>query len=141
MRRMFLNGTAMSGERDHGAVAGATFLGAAQTAPRYRFVAVDDAFPGLLPVVGEGFSITGELYELTEAMLFDGLLPEEPPELELGTIELIDGSIVCSMHLQPERIGPGQHAVDISELGGWRAYRRFLDDARQLDARLGRSMP
>ena len=138
MRRMFLNGTAMSGERDDAAVATATFLGPARTAARYRFVAVDDSFPGLLPVDDGGFSIVGELYEMPETILFDRLLPEEPPELELGTIELVDGSIVNSMHLQPERIGPGQKAVDISEIGSWRAYRRFLADNASLDTRLGR---
>ena len=50
MRRMFLNGTAMSGQKDHGAIAGATFVGPARTAPRYRFFAVRDEFPGLFPV-------------------------------------------------------------------------------------------
>lgn len=99
MPRMLLNGTAMSGGRDHGAVSAASFLGPAVTAARYRFIAVDDDFPGLLPMGDGGFAITGELYELTETELFDGLLPEEPPELELGTIELADGSIVNSMLL------------------------------------------
>jgi gamma-glutamylcyclotransferase (GGCT)/AIG2-like uncharacterized protein YtfP len=118
---MFLNGTAMSGQRDHHAVDGATVLGPARTAAAYRFFAVRDEFPGLLPVDEGGASITGELYEMTEAILFDSLLPEEPAELELGTIELADGSIVNSMHLQPERVAPGDKVVDIT--GSWRTYQ------------------
>jgi malate synthase len=126
MRRMFLNGTAMSGQKDHGAIAGATFLGPARTAPRFRFYAVRDAFPGLYPVPTGGASIEGELYELTEDILFGSLLPEEPAELEIGTIELDTGEIVNSMHLQPERIAAGDKVVDIADLGGWRAYQAAL---------------
>ena len=82
MRRMFLNGTAMSGQKDHHAIAGASFVGPARTAARYRFFAVRDEFPGLFPVDEHGCSIVGELYEVTEDILFRSLLPEEPAELE-----------------------------------------------------------
>ncbi|MFT3855323.1 MAG: gamma-glutamylcyclotransferase [Ilumatobacteraceae bacterium] len=126
MRRMFLNGTAMSGQKDHGAVAGATFVGPARTAPRYRFFAVRDEFPGLYPVDEGGRSIEGELYEMSEAILFDSLLPQEPAELEIGTIELDDGQIVNAMQLQPERLVAGDRVVDISELGGFRNYQAHL---------------
>ena len=126
MRRMFLNGTAMSGQKDHHAIAGATFLGPARTAARYRFFAVRDEYPGLYPVDDGGVQVVGELYEMTEAVLFESLLPEEPPELEIGTIALEDGTIVNSMQLQPERLPDGDKVVDISQLGGWRAYQAFL---------------
>ena len=126
MRRMFLNGTAMRGQKDHGAVAGATFAGAARTAPRYRFFAVRDEFPGLLPVAEGGGSIVGELYVMTEEALVEGLLPEEPKELELGEIELADGEIVNAMHLVPARLVEGDKVVDITAIGGFRAYQAFL---------------
>lgn len=126
MRRMFLNGTAMSGQKDHGAVAGATFLGPARTAPHYRFFAVRDTFPGLFPVAEGGASIVGELYELPEEMLYGSLMPEEPAELELGVIELDDGQIVNAMHLQPERLVPGDLVVDITAIGGFRGYQAFV---------------
>jgi len=126
MRRMFLNGTAMRGQKDHGAVGGATFVGAARTAPGYRFYAVRDEFPGLLPVVEGGGSIVGELYEMTEEQLIDGLMPAEPAELELGEIQLDDGSTVNAMHLVPARLVPGDKVVDITAIGGFRAYQAFL---------------
>jgi hypothetical protein len=123
---MFLNGTAMQGQQDHGAVTGATFLGPARTAPRYRFFAVRDEFPGLFPVSSGGGSIVGELYELTEELLFEGLLPAEPAELELGEIELDDGRTVNAMHLVPTRLAGADKVVDITALGGFRAYQAFL---------------
>ena len=126
MRRMFLNGTAMSGQKDHGAVIGATFLGPARTAAAYRFFAVRDEFPGLFPVTSGGGSIVGELYEMTEKHLLEGLMPEEPAELELGEIQLEDGSTVNAMHLVPSRLVAGDKVVDITAIGGFRAYQAFL---------------
>ncbi len=138
---MFLNGTAMSGQRDHHAVDGARFVGPARTAPLYRFYAVRDAFPGLYPIPAGsdlvGASVEGELYELPEEMLYDSLMPEEPAELELGVIELDDGSVVNAMQLQFERIAPGDKVVDIAGLGGWRAYQSFVADQERLSAALG----
>ena len=139
VRRMFLNGTAMSGQADHGAIGGATLLGARRTAPVYRFFAVRDAYPGLLPVPEGGRSILGELYEMPEALLLEGLLPQEPPELELGTIELDDGETVHAMLLQPGRLPAGDKVVDIADLGSWRAYQAHLAANAALPVLLGRS--
>jgi gamma-glutamylcyclotransferase (GGCT)/AIG2-like uncharacterized protein YtfP len=130
MNMVFLNGTAMSGQADHHVIAGATFVGTACTAPRYRFVAVRDEFPGLVDVAEGGGSVVGELYEITDSLLYGSLLPEEPPELELGTIELNDGTFVHAMQLQPERIRQGDKVVDITALGEWRAYQAFLQANR-----------
>lgn len=135
---MFLNGTAMSGQKDHACHIGSTFLGPARTAAAFRFFAVRDEFPGLLAVEKSGRSIDGELYEIPEPVLRDQLLPAEPAELELGTIHLIDGEEVRAMLLRPERLQPGDKVVDISELGGFRAYLRFLDANQRLGTVLGR---
>jgi hypothetical protein len=129
---MFLNGTAMSGQPDHHAVAGSTFLGPRRTAAHYRFVAVRNAFPGLLPLSEGGSAIAGELYEISEDQLFGSLMPEEPAELELGTIQLEDGEIVNAMHLQPDRIVPGDLVVDITAFGGWRHYQQHLANTAEL---------
>ena len=137
MRRMFLNGTAMSGQRHHAAIAGATFLGPARTAPHYRFFAVRDQFPGLYPVADGGVAIVGELYELPEEMLYGSLMPEEPRELELGAVELDTGEIVNAMFLQPERLDPADLVVDISHLGGFRAYQAHLAANAELSTVLG----
>ncbi|MEU6729476.1 gamma-glutamylcyclotransferase [Nonomuraea wenchangensis] len=119
--RMFVNGQAMSGGSLNTALAGARFLGPATTAPLYRFYSVRDEFPGLHPVGAGGHAVPGELYEVTYEILREHLLPGEPPELELGVIELADGSGSLSMRMRAEALGaPG--VTDISEAGGWRAH-------------------
>ncbi len=137
--KMFLNGTAMSGQKDHACHAGSTLLGPARTAAKYRFFVLRDEFPGLFPVPHGGRMITGELYDMRESVLRDGLLPGEPRELELGEIELEDGEVVSAMILQPERISAGDKLVDIAELGGFRAYQAFLRANASKGRVLGRS--
>jgi hypothetical protein len=126
MTLMFLNGTAMAGQKDCGSHAGSTFLGPARTTAQYRFFAVRDEFPGLFPVASGGRIIEGELYDIPDQILHARLLPAEPPELEIGEIQLIDGETVRAMRLVPSRLRPGEKVVDISEFGGFRAYQRFL---------------
>lgn len=138
MTLIFLNGTAMAGQKDHACHAGSIFLGPARTAARYRFLAVRDEFPGLLPVHKAGRAIEGELYDMPETVLRDRLLPAEPAELELGSIELADGDEVNAMLLRPERLVPGDRVVDISELGSFRAYQRFLAANHKLAVVLSR---
>ena len=119
---MFLNGEAMRGRPLHENVADAPFLGPARTAPRYRFYSVRDEFPGLARAMSApGYKIEGELYEISEETLRDRLLPNEPPELELGVIELEDGTAAFSMLLRSEQLGSPE-LLDISEHGGWRNY-------------------
>lgn len=119
--RMFVNGQAMSGGSLSDALSGGIFLGQAQTAPRYRFFSVRDEFPGLHPVASAGAMVPGELYELSYSVLREVLLPREPPELELGVIEMDDGSGSLSMRMRPDALGrPG--VVDITDAGGWHAY-------------------
>ena len=138
MTLMFLNGTAMYGQKDHSCHRGSTFLGPARTTSAYRFFAVRDEFPGLLPVATGGRCIDGELYDMPDPVLRDQLLPAEPTELELGTIRLIDGEEVHAMILRPERIAAGDRVVDISELGGFRSYQRFLAANQRIGSVLGR---
>lgn len=120
--RMFLNGTAMGGMADHRHVDGSRFIGPRRTAPRYRFFAVRDEFPGLVPVAKNGTSILGELYEIEASVWRHKLLPSEPSELEPGTVELDDGTTAAVMLLELGRVGKDDELVDISEFGGWRAY-------------------
>lgn len=139
MPKMFLNGTAMSGQKDHACHKGSTFLGPARTTAKYRFFAIRDEFPGLFPVEKGGRMIVGELYDMPEDVLRNQLLPAEPRELELGEIELEDGQIVNAMILKADRITPGDKVVDIAEIGGFRAYLSFLRSNEAAKTVLGRS--
>lgn len=118
---MFVNGQAMSGGVLNHALAAATFLGPAETAPAYRFFSVRDEFPGLYPVTSGGVAVPGELYEVDYVTLRTSLLPNEPPELELTVIELADGSGSLCMRMREECVALAG-VTDISDRGGWRAY-------------------
>ena len=122
MPLMFLNGTAMSGGADHHLVGGAPLVAKTRTAPRYMFYAVQGAYPALEDVGSGGASVVGEVYDLTYAQLRDVLLPGEPPGLELGVIELEDGSGSMAMVLR--RTHEPLQLTDITDLASWRAYRR-----------------
>lgn len=119
--QMFLNGTAMSGQPDHHHLGEAPFLGDVATAPRYRFYAVRDEFPGLVAVTHGGTSICGELYEIDDVTWRTALGPSEPSELVLGEIELADGRTVHAMLLDPAAVPEGE-LTDISGLGSWRRH-------------------
>jgi hypothetical protein len=119
---LFLNGEGMRGGRVHPHIAKYPFLGEVRTAPRYRFYVYEGRFPALWPVADGGVSVPGELVELPLEAVRDEFLPVEPPELELGVIELADGSASLAVVLRPDVHARGTGLVDISDYGGWRAY-------------------
>lgn len=118
MPYMFLNGGGMSGGSLHHLLRGAPLVAETTTAPRYRLYSVREEYPALTD--GES-SIAGEVYDLPLDVLRDSLLPAEPPELELGVIELADGAPALGMVLR-RPCPPLDGLTDISGYGGWRAY-------------------
>ena len=52
----------------------------------------------------------------------DEFMPVEPPELELGVVELADGAAALAVILRPDVHARGTGLADISNYGGWRAY-------------------
>jgi gamma-glutamylcyclotransferase (GGCT)/AIG2-like uncharacterized protein YtfP len=121
---MFLNGGGMRGGSLHHLLAGAPLIAETRTAPRYLLYSVGDRYPALQPCpqgAGAGNAIAGEVYDLSLDLLRDDLLPAEPPELELGVIELADGAAALGMILR--RPCPAlDDLIDITSFGGWRAY-------------------
>lgn len=122
MPLMFLNGTGMSGQATHWIVGDSPLVTTTTTAPRYRFHAVGGAYPALEDVGEGGSSIVGEVYDVSYEQFREVLLPAEPLGLELGVIELADGSGSFAMVLRRHHV-PGDELVDISELGSWRDYQ------------------
>lgn len=123
MPYLFLNGGGMRGGSLHHLLRGAPRVFAdARTAAKYRLHSVGDRYPALEPVAAGGTAIAGEVYDLPLDVLRDSLLPAEPPELELGVIELSDGTASLGMILR-RPCPPLDELTDISEYGGWRAYR------------------
>ena len=120
---LFVNGGGMRGGDVHYSIEGLPFLGEARTAPRYRFFSIRDAFPGLWPVADGGVSVPGELYDVPLDVIRDRFIPAEPPELELSVIELSDGRSAVAVVLRADAHESGAGLTDISDSGGWRAYR------------------
>ncbi|MET0701474.1 MAG: gamma-glutamylcyclotransferase [Mycobacterium sp.] len=117
---MFVNGQAMSGGPLNDALTSARFVGRVRTAPRYKFFSFGDVFPGLLPVEEGGWSVPGEIYEISYDELRDKLLPREPAELELSVIQLEDGSGSLSMICR--QTPTESDAREIVAQGGWREH-------------------
>jgi hypothetical protein len=123
MPYMFLNGGGMRGGSLHHLLHGAPLVSdQARTAARYRLHSVGDRYPALELVQAGGAAIAGEVYDLPLDVLRDSLLPAEPPELELGVIELADGTPSLGMILR-RPCPPLDELTDVSGYGGWRAYQ------------------
>lgn len=120
---LMTNGEGMRGGRVHHTIEAHPFLGEVRTAPKYRFFSVRDEFPGITFVGDGGGAVTGELYDVPLEVIRDAFLPHEPAELELGVVELEDGRGTLCMVLRPEE---RDRHTEITEHGGWRAYRASL---------------
>lgn len=123
---MFLNGGGMRGGPLHHQLQGAPLVRVARSAAKYRYYSVGDRFPAMREVPAGGCSVVGEVYDLPLETLRDHLLPAEPPELELGVVELDDGTACLATVLRGEFAGAA-NLRDISEIGDWRAYLAGLD--------------
>lgn len=119
MALIFLNGGGMRGGPLHHGLQGAPLLCAARSAPKYRYFSVGDRFPAM-HASGTG-SVVGELYDLPLVVLRDHLMPSEPPELELGVVELEDGGAALATVLREACLGSPELS-DITAIGDWRAY-------------------
>ncbi|MEM7142954.1 MAG: allophanate hydrolase [Actinomycetota bacterium] len=99
---------------------GGTLVSKTSTAPVYRMFALpgEIAKPGMLRVAEGGDSVEVEVWSLTPAA-FGSFVDEVPPPLAIGSLELVDGSIVNGFVCEPEGVAG---ATDITEYGGWRRW-------------------
>jgi allophanate hydrolase len=104
----------------------AEFIRQSRTAPCYRLYALahtQPPKPGLRRVsdtLPRGIEV--EIWMLDEAA-FGSLVAEIPPPLGIGTLELEDGTSVKGFMCEPIGL---DGARDITEFGGWRAFRQSL---------------
>jgi allophanate hydrolase len=90
------------------------------TAPEYRLYALDTTppKPGLVRCPNDGRAIEVEVWSL-DAAGFGDFIAAIPAPLGVGKVRLVDGTEVTGFLCEPHAV---EHAPDITELGGWRAY-------------------
>ena len=101
---------------------GARLVAVTETAESYRLYALAGTVPpkpGLLRVAEGGRSIVVEVWAMSVAE-FGSFTAEIPRPLGIGSVELADGTVCKGFICEPDGFTGG---TDISEFGGWRAYR------------------
>jgi allophanate hydrolase len=125
--RVAVAGAHLSGQPLHRDLrrTGACFVRAAHTAARYRFLGLmnlDPPRPGLLRDEARSGAVAVEIYDLPQEG-FGRLVASVAPPLAIGTVELADGEAVkgflCESHA-------AAGATDITDFGGWVAFRAHL---------------
>lgn len=116
---LFVNGTLMRGLKLHPNLAGAEFVAAARTQPRYRLFSINDVHPGMHEVEEGGVAVNGEIYRLPQEV-WQRVEAGEPPGLYCGLVHLDDGRSLPGILFHRASLTP-QHR-DISLYGDWRAY-------------------
>jgi len=120
--RVFICGSALRGQPDHGNLGEAKFIREAKTRPLYRLHAAENGWhPAIYQVAEGGISIPGEVYELSLEQ-FEHLTETEPPHMYASDVILEDGEVVTAF-LYPRELVEKYNWVDISHYGGWAAYK------------------
>jgi gamma-glutamylcyclotransferase (GGCT)/AIG2-like uncharacterized protein YtfP len=89
MHRIFVYGSLLRGQANHGLLADSRYVGPAETPPRYTLVDLGE-FPGLL--AGGSTAVAGEVYEVSAATLARlDRLEEHPHAYERRPIVLASG--------------------------------------------------
>jgi gamma-glutamylaminecyclotransferase len=122
-KKVFICGSALRGQPDHGNLQSAKFLKPTKTKPIYKLHAAADGWhPAIYQVESGGISIPGEVYELTLSE-YDYLVSTEPPNMYPSDVVLEDGEIVTAI-LYPRELVEKYNWPDISHYGGWVAYKQ-----------------
>jgi len=101
---------------------GARRIRTTRTAAEYRLYALDTVppKPGLVHAPGEpAHAIEVEIWELTREA-FGSFVAQIPAPMTIGMTRLADGSVVKGFSCEPHAL---QGAREISQFGGWRAFR------------------
>ena len=129
-KRIFICGSALKGQPDHQNLTNAKFIKAAKTLPHYRLHAAENGWhPAIYVTETNGISIPGEIYEMTTEQ-YEYLLANEPPHMYPDTVNLEGGETAIAM-LYPKELVEKHDWPDISNLGGWAAYKQLSVNSEQ----------
>lgn len=98
---------------------GATFVGAARTAPRYRLFSLD-GFPVLVEAPGDGAAIDVQIWDVQERD-WEEIVASEPPEMIAAAVDIDDGRQVVTL-LGARSWVESKGAVDVTGYGSWAQY-------------------
>ena len=122
IKRVFICGSALKGQPDHQNLQSAKFIKTTRTQPQYRLHAAEKGWhPAIYATEANGISIPGEIYEMTDEQ-YEYLLANEPPHMYPETVNLEDDRTAIAM-LYPQELIEQHNWPDISDLGGWAAYK------------------
>ena len=120
--RVFICGSALRGQPDHQNLQSAKFIKTTKTLPQYRLHAAENGWhPAIYATETNGISIPGEVYEMTKEQ-YEYLLANEPPHMYPATVNLAEGEQAIAM-LYPKELVEKYNWRDISDFGGWAAYK------------------
>ncbi|MFM7470968.1 MAG: glutamyl-tRNA amidotransferase [Nodosilinea sp. LVE1205-7] len=119
--KLAVNGTLMRGlELNQNLLqVGATFLYETTTTPNYRLWSIGDVHPAMVRVSTGGTAVALEVWQVPAAGLGQ-ILQQEPAGLCIGKVSLTNGEEVLGVLGEPILC---QDQQEITEYGGWRAYR------------------
>ena len=122
IKHVFICGSALKGQPDHQNLQSAKFIKATKTLPQYRLHAAEDGWhPAIYAAETGGISIPGEIYEMTNKQ-YEYLLANEPPHMYPEKVNL-EGDETAIAMLYPQELVEKYNWEDISDLGGWAAYK------------------
>lgn len=121
-KRVFICGSALRGQPDNSNLGDAKFIREAKTRPIYRLHSAENGWhPAIYEVAADGVSIPGEVYELSLEQ-FEELAAGEPPHMYPSDVILDDGEVLTAF-LYPQELVEKYQWEDISDRGGWAAYK------------------
>ncbi len=127
IKRVFICGSALKGQPDHQNLQSAKFIKTTKTLPQYRLHAAEDGWhPAIYATETGGIAIPGEIYEMTTEQ-YEYLLANEPPHMYPETVNL-EGKETAIAMLYPQELIEKHNWPDISDLGGWAAYKSLNNE-------------
>lgn len=120
--RLFVYGSLMKGERDHGLVAAAEFTGIAKTAPAYKLVDLGQ-YPAMIG--GGELAVEGELYLIDAKQRFAIDVKHEVPVLFQRVVIVLDDGTSAETYVMREDQVRGRRRLFY---GDWR--KRFTPRPR-----------
>jgi ABC-type Fe3+ transport system substrate-binding protein/gamma-glutamylcyclotransferase (GGCT)/AIG2-like uncharacterized protein YtfP len=116
--RVFVYGTLLRGEPNHGLLARARFVAPGRTAPSFELRNLG-AFPGMLP--GGSHAVVGEVYDVAPATLAALDRLEGHPHYFRRTAMELEGAVAVETYLILPEQAEGRASIDS---GSWRSHRK-----------------